>query len=220
MVHIAPSILAADFAQLGEQVLEAEKGGVQRIHVDVMDGHFVPNLSMGPAVVKGLRRVTRLPLEVHLMVTDPAQFVDSFFQAGADSLLVHQEVLPDPRPLLQQIHGRGKKVGMVINPETAVEALGPYLKDIDLALCMTVHPGFGGQAFLPESPERIRRLRAMIDRSNPVCELEVDGGIDEETAPLAVKAGANVLVIGTAVFAAPTGPRAAVQDFLRKLGDE
>jgi ribulose-phosphate 3-epimerase len=220
MVHIAPSILAADFARLGEQVLETEKGGAQRIHVDVMDGHFVPNLSMGPAVVKALRPVTRLPLEVHLMVADPAQFVDSFFQAGADSVLVHQEVLPDPLPLLQQIHGHGKKVGMVINPETAIETLGPYLKEIDLALCMTVHPGFGGQAFLPESADRIRRLRALIDRTNPGCELEVDGGIDEETAPIAVQAGANVLVIGTAVFGAPQGPRAAVQEFLRRVSGE
>ena len=217
MIHIAPSILAADFARLGEQVLEVEKGGAQRIHVDVMDGHFVPNLSMGPAVVHGLRRVTRLPLEVHLMVNHPAQFVDSFCRAGADSLLVHQEVLTDPRPLLQQIHGRGKKVGMVVNPETAVETLEPYLKDIDLALCMTVHPGFGGQAFLPQSPERIRRLRALIDQKNPACELEVDGGIDEQTAPQTVNAGANILVIGTAVFAVPQGPRAAVQEFLRRV---
>ena len=220
MIHIAPSILAADFARLGEQVLEVEKGGAQRIHVDVMDGHFVPNLSMGPAVVQGLRRVTRLPLEVHLMVNHPAQFVDSFFRAGADSLLVHQEVLTDPRPLLQQIHGRGKKVGMVVNPETAVETLEPYLKDIDLALCMTVHPGFGGQAFLPQSPERIRRLRALIDQKNPACELEVDGGIDEQTAPQTVNAGANILVIGTAVFAAPQGPRAAVQEFQRRVSRE
>jgi ribulose-phosphate 3-epimerase len=215
MVHIAPSILAADFARLGEQVLETEKGGAQRIHVDVMDGHFVPNLSIGPAVVKAIRPVTKLPLEVHLMVTDPARFIDSFFQAGADSVLVHQEVLPDPHALLQQIRGRGKKVGMVINPETPVEMLGPYLKEIDLALCMTVHPGFGGQAFLPESPQRIRRLRSMIDKTNPACELEVDGGIEPETAPLAVQAGANVLVIGTGVFASPQGPRAAVQEFIR-----
>jgi ribulose-phosphate 3-epimerase len=218
MIYIAPSILAADFARLGDQVLEVEKGGAQRIHVDVMDGHFVPNLSMGPAVVKGLRRVTRLPLEVHLMVTDPARFVDSFFEAGADSVLVHQEVLPNPHPLLQHGHSRGKKVGMVVNPETPIENLEPYLKDIDLALCMTVHPGFGGQAFLPESPERVRRLRVLIEEKNPVCELEVDGGIEPDTAPLAVQAGANVLVIGTGVFASPQGPRAAVQEFVRRFG--
>jgi len=215
MVHIAPSILAADFARLGEQVLETERGGAQRIHVDVMDGHFVPNLSMGPAVVKALRPVTQLPLEVHLMVTDPAGFVDSFLRAGADSLLVHHEVLPDPRPLLQQIRSRGKKVGLVVNPESEVEALEPYLKEIDTALCMTVHPGFGGQAFLPESPTRIRRLRGLIDQINPHCELEVDGGIDEQTAPVAIEAGANILVIGTAIFAAPPGAGAAVQEFLR-----
>ena len=220
MVHIAPSILAADFARLGEQVLETERGGAQRIHVDVMDGHFVPNLSMGPAVVQGLRRVTRLPLEVHLMVADPARFVDSFLRAGADSLLVHHEVLPDPRPLLQQIHGRDKKVGMVINPETGVEALAPFLKEIDTALCMTVHPGFGGQTFLPECPERIRRLRGLIDQINPGCELEVDGGIDEKTAPIAVEAGANVLVIGTAIFAASQGAGAAIQEFLRRVSGE
>jgi ribulose-phosphate 3-epimerase len=217
MIHIAPSILAADFSRLGHEVQEAERGGAQRIHVDVMDGHFVPNLSMGPAVVKGLRPVTKLPLEVHLMVTDPARFADSFLQAGADSLLVHEEVLPDPRPLIRLIRGRGKKIGMVINPETPVEALEPYLEDIDLALCMTVHPGFGGQAFLPESPKRIRRLRDLIDQKNPACELEVDGGIDEETVPPSVKAGANVLVIGTAVFASPLGARAAVEEFRRKV---
>jgi ribulose-phosphate 3-epimerase len=215
MIHIATSILAADFSRLGQEVLEAERGGAQRIHVDVMDGHFVPNLSMGPAVVKGLRPVTKLPLEIHLMVNDPARFADSFIQAGADSLLVHKEVLPDPRPLIDKIHAQSKKVGLAINPETAVDVLEPYLEEIDLALCMTVHPGFGGQAFLPESPERIRRLRALIERKNPACELEVDGGIDKDTAPVAVKAGANVLVIGTAVFAAPQGPRAAVEEFRR-----
>lgn len=215
MIHIATSILAADFSRLGQEVLEAERGGAQRIHVDVMDGHFVPNLSMGPAVVKGLRPVTKLPLEIHLMVNDPARFADSFIQSGADSLLVHMEVLPDPRPLIRKIHAQSKKVGLVINPETAVDVLEPYLEEIDLALCMTVHPGFGGQAFLPESPERIRRLRALIERKNPICDLEVDGGIDKDTALLAVKVGANVLVIGTAVFAAPQGARAAVEEFRR-----
>jgi ribulose-phosphate 3-epimerase len=217
MVHIAPSILAADFSRLGEQVVETERAGAQRIHVDVMDGHFVPNLSMGPAVVKALRPVTRLPLEVHLMVTDPGRFVDSFLRAGADSLLVHHEVLSDPRTLLQEIRGRSKKVGMVINPETEVDALEPYLKEIDTALCMTVHPGFGGQAFLPESPQRIRRLRGLIDQTNPACDLEVDGGIDEQTAPIAVEAGANVLVIGTAIFASPQGAAAAVQELIKRV---
>src|SRR5438045_3343030 len=137
MIHIAPSILAADFSRLGEQVAEVEKYGAQRIHVDVMDGHFVPNLSMGPVVVKGLRPVTKLPLEVHLMVEQPAKFVDGFVKEGADTLIVHHEVLPDPRPLLQRIRGLGKRVGLAVNPEHPVEALEPYLPLIDLALCMT-----------------------------------------------------------------------------------
>jgi ribulose-phosphate 3-epimerase len=211
MVHIAPSILAADFSRLGEQVLETERAGAQRIHIDVMDGHFVPNLTMGPVVVKGLRPVTRLPLEVHLMIDDPARFAGSFLKEGADTLIVHHEVLPDPLPLVREIHGKGKKVGLAVNPENPVEALEPYLAEIDLALCMTVHPGFGGQTFLPESPERIRRLRQLIARRNPRCELEVDGGIENHTAPVAVAMGANVLVIGTGIFAAPEGPAEAVR---------
>jgi ribulose-phosphate 3-epimerase len=211
MVHIAPSILAADFSRLGEQVRDVEQGGAQRIHIDVMDGHFVPNLSMGPVVVKGLRPVTRLPLEVHLMVEEPGRFVDSFLKEGADQLIVHHEVLPDARPLVDKIHAAGKRVGLAINPETPVEAMRPYLAAIDLALCMTVHPGFGGQPFLPESPERIRRLRQMIDAVNPRCELEVDGGIEEETARVAVEAGATVLVVGTGIFRHPEGAVAAVK---------
>jgi ribulose-phosphate 3-epimerase len=219
MVYIAPSILSADFARLGEQVLEVEAAGAQRIHVDVMDGHFVPNLSMGPVVVKALRKVTRLPLEVHLMVEEPARFVDAFLHEGADTLLFHREVLADPRPLLRQLHQRGKRTGLAINPERDVGLLEPFLVDMDVALCMTVHPGFGGQHFLPESPQRIRRLREMIDRHNPRCELEVDGGIDEETLPAAAQAGANVFVAGTAVYGAAAGPAAAVRD-LHRLATE
>jgi len=210
-MHIAPSILAADFARLGEQVAEAERGGAGRVHVDVMDGHFVRNLSLGPQVVKALRPRTPLPLEVHLMIEEPAEFAGPFLRAGADRLIVHHEVLPDPRPLLQEIRGLGKQVGLAVNPETPVEVLEPYLALIDLALCMTVHPGFGGQAFLPESPERIRRLRALIDRHNPRCELEVDGGIDAHTTAIVVAAGATVLVAGTSVFGTPDGPAAAVR---------
>src|SRR6266851_8302894 len=136
-VKSAPSILAADFARLGQQVAEAEQGGADRIHVDVMDGHFVPNLSMGPAIVQSLRKVTKLPLEVHLMVEDPAKFADAFLDAGADTLIVHQEVLFDPRPLIGHVHERGKKIGMAVKPDTPVEALASYLSEIDLALCMT-----------------------------------------------------------------------------------
>jgi ribulose-phosphate 3-epimerase len=212
MIAIAPSILAADFSRLGQLVQEVDRAGAQRIHVDVMDGHFVPNLSMGAVVVKGLRPVTKLPLEVHLMVEDPAKFVDGFVKAGADTLIVHSEVLPDPRPLLQRIRGLGKRVGLAVNPDHPVERLEPYLGQIDLALCMTVHPGFGGQPFIPESPERIRKLRELINRHNPACELEVDGGVDVRTAPTAVQAGANVLVVGTGIFGFAKGPTAAVQE--------
>lgn len=216
MMHIAPSILAADFSRLGELVAETEQAGADRIHVDVMDGHFVPNVSMGPVVVKGLRPRTRLPLEVHLMIEEPARYADAFLQVGADTLIVHHEVLPDPRPLLREIRGRGKKAGLAVNPETAVEVLEPYLAEMDLALCMTVHPGFGGQAFIEDSPRRIGTLRALIERCNPACELEVDGGIDETTIALAAAAGANVFVAGTSVFGAKSGAGPAVQH-LRSL---
>jgi ribulose-phosphate 3-epimerase len=211
MAKVAPSILAADFARLGEQVKETEHAGADRIHIDVMDGHFVPNLSMGPVVVKSLRPVTHLPLEIHLMVEDPARFVDAFFKAGADSVIVHHEVLPDPRPLIRHVHDQGKKIGIAVRPDTPVSVLEPFLAEIDLALCMTVHPGFSGQSFLPESPERIKQLREMIDRHNPKCDLEVDGGIDPDTGRVAVEAGANVLVAATAIFGAPVGPATAVK---------
>jgi ribulose-phosphate 3-epimerase len=214
MVQVAPSILAADFSRLGEQVLETERAGAHRIHIDVMDGHFVPNLSMGPVVVKGLRPVTRLPLEVHLMVEDPGRFVALFLKEGSDTLIVHREVLPDPVPLLRAIRNQGKRVGLAVNPENPVEGLEPYLGEIDLALCMTVHPGFGGQQFLPESPDRIRKLRTLIDRLNPACELEVDGGIEDLNAPVVVQAGANVLVVGTGIFQSPAGPANAVRKLL------
>jgi ribulose-phosphate 3-epimerase len=156
MIHIAPSILAADFSRLGEQVAEVERAGAQRIHVDVMDGHFVPNLTMGACVVQGLRPRTRLPLEIHLMVEDPGKFVDGFVQAGADTLIIHHEVLPNPLPLLQRIRGLGKKAGLAINPNHPVDELQPYLGAIDLALCMTVFPGFGGQAFLRPAAGALR----------------------------------------------------------------
>ncbi|MCS7047314.1 MAG: ribulose-phosphate 3-epimerase, partial [Gemmataceae bacterium] len=213
MVRLAPSILAADFSRLGEQVRETERGGADRIHVDVMDGHFVPNLSMGPVVVKSLRPVTKLPLEVHLMVEDPRHFIPAFFKSGADSVIFHLEVMPRPKEYLEELREQGHKVGLAINPNMPVDALEPFLVHIDLALCMTVFPGFGGQAFLPESPERIRQLRTLIDRYNPDCELEVDGGIDLHTALAAVDAGANVLVAGTSVFRHPDGPAAALRAF-------
>ena len=210
MVKLAPSILAADFSRLGELVSEVELGGANRIHIDVMDGHFVPNLSMGPVVVKGVRPHTSLPLEVHLMVTDPAKFVELFLAEGTDSLIVHYEVLPDPKPLLRQIRQRGKRVGLAINPGTPVEVLEPYFGEVDLVLCMTVWPGFGGQAFLPESLGRLRALRNLLDKHSATCELEVDGGIDANTLGPCAQAGADVFVAGTSIFRAKNGPRAAV----------
>jgi ribulose-phosphate 3-epimerase len=210
---IAPSILSADFSRLGELVREVEAAGANRIHVDVMDGHFVPNLSMGAVVVKGLRPVTPLPLEVHLMVEDPGRFLDGFVKAGADTLIVHLEVLPDPRPMIDHIRrGFGKKVGLALNPDMAIQRIEPYLRDIDLALCMTVFPGFGGQAYIPESTTRIKQLRALVNANNQACEIEVDGGIDKKTIGPAAKAGATVFVAGTSVFAAKEGPAAAVKE--------
>jgi ribulose-phosphate 3-epimerase len=213
---IAPSILAADFSRLGDLVREADAAGADRIHIDVMDGHFVPNLSMGSVVVKGLRPVTKRPLEVHLMVEDPGRFLDGFVKAGADTLIVHLEVLPDPRPMLDHIRrGLGKKVGLAFNPNMPIDRVEPYIRDIDLALCMTVFPGFGGQAYIPESTARIRELRKLIDNDNPACEIEVDGGIDKHTIPLAAAAGARVFVAGTAIFGAKEGPTAALQELAR-----
>jgi ribulose-phosphate 3-epimerase len=213
---IAPSILAADFSRLGELVREVDAAGADRIHVDVMDGHFVPNLSMGAVVVKGLRPATKRPLEVHLMVEDPGRFLDGFVKAGADTLIVHLEVLPDARQMLDHIRrGLGKKVGLAFNPNMPIARIEPYLRDIDLALCMTVFPGFGGQAYIPESTERIRTLRALVERHNPQCEIEVDGGIDKKTIPLAAGAGANVFVAGTSIFGAKEGPTEAVRELAR-----
>lgn len=214
MVKLAPSILAADFSRLGELVALVEKAGADRVHIDVMDGHFVPNLSMGSVVVKGLRPVTRLPLEVHLMVEDPGKFLDGFLSAGADTILFHLEVVPQPVQLIARVKAAGKKVGLAFNPDLPVGRIQPYLAGIDVALCMTVFPGFGGQAFLPGGLDRIAELRAMIDAANPACDLEIDGGVDLTTAGPALAAGANVLVAGTAVFGHAGGPAVAVERFL------
>jgi len=209
-VKLAPSILAADFARLGEQVAEAERAGADRIHVDVMDGHFVPNISMGPPIVKSLRRVTRFPLETHLMISDPDSFLEEFVEAGSDSFLVHWEGNANLHRTVQRIKALGKRAGVVINPATPAAALEEILQDVDQVLVMTVNPGFGHQHFLPTTLPKIRRVRDMIERINPGSDLEVDGGIDAETAPLAVAAGANVLVAGTAVFGANEGVAAAM----------
>jgi ribulose-phosphate 3-epimerase len=199
-VKLAPSILAADFARLGQQVVEAEQAGADRIHVDVMDGHFVPNLSMGPPIVASLRRVTPLPLETHLMVSNPDLFLDEFVEAGSDSFLVHWEGNANLHRTIQRIKALGKRAAVAINPATPAAVLEDILQEVELVLIMTVNPGFGHQHFLPMTLPKIRRVRQMIEQIKAGCELEVDGGIDVETAPLAVAAGANVLVAGTAIF--------------------
>ena len=199
-VKLAPSILAADFARLGDQVAEAERAGADRIHVDVMDGHFVPNISMGTPIISSLRKVTRLPLEAHLMISDPDFFVEEFAQAGTDSFMVHWEGNNDLSRTVQRIKALGKRVGVAINPATPAEVLEEIMQDIDQMLVMTVNPGFGHQHFLHTTLPKIGRARRMIDRIKPGCDLEVDGGVDVATAPLAVAAGANVLVAGSAIF--------------------
>ena len=210
-VKFAPSILAADFARLGEHVAEAERAGANRIHVDIMDGHFVPNLSMGAPVVKSLRSVTRLPLETHLMISDPDFFFDEFAEAGSDSFIVHWEGNNNLNRTIQRVKSLGKPVGLAINPATPASVLEEVLPDLDLVLVMTVNPGFGHQHFIHSVLSKIVRVRQMIEQIRPGCELELDGGIDAVTAPLGVAAGANVLVAGTSVFGYPEGVDAAMK---------
>jgi len=209
-IKLAPSILAADFARLADEVAQVESAA-DRLHVDVMDGHFVPNITMGPVVVSALRRVTSLPLEVHLMVHEPERLIDAFAEAGADSLLVHQEAAPNLHRTIEQIKRLGKRAGVVLNPATPAAMLEDVLGDVDLVLVMTVNPGWGGQKFIESMFGKIRRVRQMLEGARLNCELEVDGGIDTATAPRAVEAGANVLVAGSAIFGAPGGAAAAIR---------
>jgi ribulose-phosphate 3-epimerase len=205
-IKIAPSILAADFVRLGEDVREVEPAGAERVHVDVMDGRFVPNLSMGPPIVASLRKVTRLPLEIHLMIRRPDDFLKPFAEAGSDSFIVHWEGSLNLHRTVHSIRMLGKRVGVAINPATPADVLTEILPDIDQVLVMTVDPGFGHQQFLRSTLAKIRAVREMIARVNPDCDLEVDGGIAAGTARLAREAGANVFVAGTSVFGDPGGP--------------
>jgi ribulose-phosphate 3-epimerase len=209
-VKLAPSILAADFARLGEQVAEAEQAGADRIHVDVMDGHFVPNLSMGAPIVASLRRATHLPLETHLMISDPDFFLEEFVDAGSDLFLVHWEGNANLHRTVQRIKALGKRAGVAINPATPAAVLEEILQDIEQVLIMTVNPGFGHQHFIHNTLPKIQRVRQMIEKLKAGCDLEVDGGVDAETAPLAVAAGANVLVAGSSIFGDSEGVRAAM----------
>ena len=211
VAKIAPSILAANFARLGEQVAVVERCGADRIHVDVMDGHFVPNISFGAVVVEAIRPVTRLPLEVHLMITDPDAFFDEFVAAGADSFLVHWEGNNNLHRTIQRVRALKKRVGVVINPATPASVLEEVLPDVDLVLVMTVNPGFGHQHFIHTTLPKIQRVRRMIEQVKPGCELELDGGIDPTTAPLGVAAGADVLVAGSSIFGDHEGVEAAMK---------
>jgi ribulose-phosphate 3-epimerase len=210
-VKLAPSILAADFAHLGKHVGEAEQAGADRIHIDVMDGHFVPNISMGAPIVESLRRITHLPLEIHLMIADPDFFLDEFTEAGSDAFLVHWEGNHNLHRTIQRIKVLGKRASVAINPATPAAVLEEILHDVDQVLVMTVNPGFGHQRFIHTTLPKIRRVRRMIDEIRPGCDLEVDGGIDATTAPLVVSAGANVLVAGSAIFGEGDGVGAAMQ---------
>ena len=200
-ITIAPSILSADFAALGEAVAAVERGGADLIHVDVMDGHFVPNLTVGPAVVRSLKRVTQVQLDVHLMITDPDRYIETFGEAGASMMSVHVEVLPHLHRTVQAIKALGARAGVVLNPSTPVPALEQIAGDVDFVLVMSVDPGFGGQTFIPSSESKVKEVRALLDRSgNAAAAVAIDGGIDLTTAPRVVAAGARIIVAGSAIF--------------------
>jgi ribulose-phosphate 3-epimerase len=216
--RICPSVLSADFAKLPEEIARVERAGADFLHVDIMDGRFVPNLTFGPLVVEALHRMTRLPLDVHLMVVEPLRFLESFAQAGAAHLTVHAETVPDPAEAARAIRARGLRAGVTVKPGTPIERLIEALPHIDIALVMTVEPGKGGQAFLDDSPERIARVREAIDAGRYDCLLEVDGGISAETAPAAARAGADTFVAGHSIFRDPDPAAALVRlrDALRR----
>lgn len=211
-IRIAPSILAADFTRLGEQIAAAAAGGADQIHIDVMDGRFVPNITMGPLAVEAARRVTDLPLDVHLMIVEPEKHVQAFADAGADNITVHVETCNHLHRTIQQIHQAGTQASVVLNPHTPALMIQDILPFVDMVLVMTVNPGFGGQTFIPETLGKIRAIRAMITALGRPIDIQVDGGITVDTAPLVVAHGANVLVAGTSVFRAPEGIAAAISN--------
>ncbi len=207
-LKIAPSLLSADFARLGAQIAAVEEGGADLLHVDVMDGHFVPNLSMGPPVVESIKRVARVPLDVHLMIEEPDRYIAAFVKAGASMISVHVEVLPHLHRTLQLIKSLGAKAGVAINPATPPDAIEEVAGDLDHVLVMSVNPGFGGQAFIPRSESKIRAIRKLLDAAGNRAPVEVDGGVDLTTAPRVVAAGAEILVAGQSIFGSGDPTRA------------
>jgi len=208
-ILLAPSILSADFARLGDAVAAAERGGADLIHVDVMDGHFVPNITIGPPVVKSLKKVATVPLDVHLMITDPDKYIGPFAEAGAAMISVHVEVLPHLHRTIQAIKALGVKAGVVLNPSTPVVDISEVASDVDFVLVMSVNPGFGGQSFIPRSESKVAEVRALLDRAGNKGLVEIDGGIDMTTVGRVVKAGARMLVAGNAIFGKPDPEKAA-----------
>ncbi|HEX9759956.1 MAG TPA: ribulose-phosphate 3-epimerase [Candidatus Acidoferrales bacterium] len=217
MPQIAPSILAANFARLGEEIRAVEQGGAQLLHVDVMDGHFVPNISIGVPVVSSLRKATALPLDVHLMIEEPERYIEAFAEAGADLISVHVEATPHLHRALGMIRERGLRAGAVVNPATPVGALNEVLGSVDLVLVMSVNPGFGGQKFIPGTLEKIRELAERRARYNHSYRIEVDGGIGPENAADVVRAGAEILVAGTSIFHSPDAAESVRQ--LQRIAD-
>jgi ribulose-phosphate 3-epimerase len=209
VIRLAPSILSADFANLGAEIAAVTRGGADQIHVDVMDGHFVPNITIGVPVVKSLRKVTQLPLDVHLMITDPDRYIEPFIDAGANMVSVHVEVLPHLHRTVTHIKKLGAKAGVVLNPSTPVSSIEEIAGDVDFVLVMSVNPGFGGQVFIPGSLKKIRHIRALLDRAGSSAPIEVDGGVDLATVESVVDAGADWLVAGNAVFGSGNAEQAA-----------
>ncbi|WP_066068524.1 ribulose-phosphate 3-epimerase [Neobacillus soli] len=200
MVKIAPSILSADFSKLGEEILAVERGGADYIHIDVMDGHFVPNITIGPLIVEAIRPITKLPLDVHLMIENPDQYIEAFVKAGADYITVHVEACRHLHRTIQNIKSYGIKAGVVLNPATPVDSIQHIIGEIDMVLLMSVNPGFGGQKFIPEVLPKIRKVKELANQKGVALEIEIDGGVNPETAKLCMEAGATVLVAGSAIY--------------------